>query len=362
MDEKYMKMALELARLGKGHTKSNPMVGALIVKDNKIIGKGYHHYFGGVHAEIDAIENATENPEGSTIYVTLEPCFHTGKQPPCVERIIKEKIKRVVIATEDPNPKVSGKSVALLIKHGIKVKSGVLEKEALNLNAAFFHFIQNKTPYVIMKSAMTLDGKIATHTGDSKWISGEKTREYTRKLRGLTEGIMVGINTVILDNPGLTTRIQGFDDPIKIIIDSKLRIPKNAKVLKNNNKQHSIIYTTEKADPQKIKFLTSLPNVEVEITNSEGEQVNLMEMMENLGKRNISSILLEGGGTLNFSMLEKNLINRALFVISPKIVGGISAKTIIEGKGIEKMSEAIQLKDIKITTIENDIILDGKIH
>lgn len=358
MNYNYMLRAIELAKKGAGYVSPNPMVGAVIVKNNKIIGEGYHMKYGSAHAEVNAFANASESVEGAEMYVTLEPCIHYGHTPPCAKAIIEHKIKKVYIGCLDVNPLVAGNGVKMLRSSGIDVKIGILENECKALNAVFFKYMQTGLPYVVMKSAMTLDGKIAAYTGDSKWVSNEASRQEVQKLRHCLKGIMVGINTVIKDDPALTCRIEGGIDPIRIIADSHLRIPLNAKVLNEGDK--CIIAALKNFDPQKKKELEAM-GVKIIETSSENK-VDLKELMSALGKLKIDSILLEGGGTLNFEMLKNNLVDKALFFIAPKIIGGENSKTPVEGMGFPLMSEAISLKNIITKNIGSDILIYGDLR
>ena len=359
-----MKEALDLSLLGAGFTSPNPLVGAVIVKDERIIGEGYHQHYGGSHAEVNAIKNSTEKVVGATIYVTLEPCSHYGKTPPCADLLVENKFKRVVIATLDPNPLVAGKGVEILRKKGIEVVVGVMEEEALKINEAFIKYISTKKPFCILKTAMTLDGKIATHTGESKWITNEKSREYVHEIRNKVTGIMVGVDTVIQDNPSLTTRLTNKEgnDPIRIIVDSTLRVPLEAKVLKMNSGKRTIIATTDRADDSKLKELKKYQNVQVVVMPSKDLRVDLTYLMKWLGEQNIDSILVEGGSTLNFSMIEDGLIDKVVSFIAPKILGGDQAKTPIGGRGIANIVDAIILRDFKVSTFEEDIMIESYIR
>src|SRR6056297_2804881 len=284
MDIKYMKRAIELAKKGKGYTNPNPIVGAVIVKNGQIIGEGYHERYGEAHAEVNAFNHCSIDPKGATMYVTLEPCAHHGNTPPCAEKIVEKKIKKVVIGLVDPNPLVNHKGIEILRNAGIEVITGVLSEEIKEMNEIFYHFIQNKTPYVIMKTAMSLDGKIATKTGDSKWISNEKARYFGHELRHEVSGILVGINTVVMDNPQLTTRLKGQEgkDPHRIVLDSTLKIPLDSKILRLNSEAKTFIATTEKASKEKIARLESL-GVKVISTQSVNNQVDLQSLMKILG-------------------------------------------------------------------------------
>ncbi len=358
MDEFYMEIALESAKKGLGKVSPNPMVGAIIVKNEKIIGSGFHEYFGGNHAEVNAFNNAQENVEGATMYVTLEPCSHYGKTPPCADKIIEKKIKRVVIGTLDPNPLVSGKGVKKLIDAGIDVTVGVLEDECKKINEVFMKYIKYKNPFVVMKCAMSLDGKICTEKGESRWITGKKSREAVHKTRSLLSAIMVGVDTVIKDNPKLTCRIDGGKNPIRIVLDSTLRIPLSSNVLVDEFKDKTIIVTTCCANKKRLDYIKSL-GIKVLIVDKKEKRVNLNSLMKVLGEMNIDSILLEGGGTLNFSALKENIVDKVQIYIAPKIIGGSLAKTPVEGLGIDKLDEVFKLKNLKVNTLGEDIFVEG---
>ena len=354
-----MKLAIELAKKGEGKVNPNPMVGAVIVKDGTIIGEGYHEKYGEGHAEVNAFKSLKEDPSGATMYVTLEPCSHYGKTPPCVDKIIQSKIKRVVIGMIDPNPLVSGNGVDKLKKAGIEVKVGVLEDKCKKLNEVFIKYILTKKPFVVLKTAMSLDGKMATRTGESKWISSEKSRLQVHNLRNKLSGIMVGVNTVIKDDPELTCRIQNGSNPIRIIVDSILRIPMNSKVLQNKDNK-TIIATTKRANMKNMQELLK-KNIKVLIIEEKNGQVNLNALIKKLGELNIDSILLEGGGTLNYSALEENIVDKVMIYISPKIIGGEFSKTPVGGIGIDKLNDAFKLKDITANIVDEDILVEGYI-
>lgn len=361
MDEDYMKLALELARKGKGKVSPNPMVGAVIVKGNNIIGKGYHECYGEAHAEVKAFESTTEDVEGATLYVTLEPCSHYGRTPPCVDKIINKKIGKVFIGSVDPNPLVSGRGVQKLIDAGIEVTTGILEKECRELNEVFMKYIVKKKPFVIMKTAMSLDGKIATKTGESKWITGSESRDNVHRFRNEVSGIMVGVNTVIADNPELTCRIENGNNPIRIIVDSKLRIPIDYKVLENQDMAKTIIATTNQANMAK-KIELEKKGVKVLITKNLEGRVDLQDLMSKLAEQNIDSILLEGGSTLNFSALEQGIVDKVQVYIAPKIIGGEKSKTPVGGSGIQCLTNAFQLDRINHKSVGEDILIEGYIR
>lgn len=353
-----MKRALELAKKGTGFTNPNPLVGAVIVKNNRIIGEGYHHFYGGDHAEIDAFKNALEDVNGATMYVTLEPCSHYGKTPPCAKAIVQKGIKKVVIGLKDPNPLVSGNGIKILEDNGIEVITGILEAEGKKLNEIFLKYITTKLPFCIMKTAMTLDGKIASYTGDSKWITNEASRNFVHKLRNKVSGIMVGIGTILADNPFLTTRLENGSDAARIIIDSSAKIPLDANVLTLKSKAKTIIATTAQADEKKLKALEAI-GADIIVTPLKEGKVNLSYLMKKLGENKIDSILLEGGSTLNYSALDEGIIDKVYTFISPKFIGGSMAKTPIGGQGIPLVKDAIKLKDISIHRFQEDIMIEG---
>lgn len=354
-DQNYMLQAIQLAKQGEGWTNPNPMVGAVIVKNGRIIGKGYHKKCGELHAERNAIASLTESAEGATIYVTLEPCCHYGKTPPCTEAIIEQKIKRVVIGSRDPNPKVSGKGIKMLQEAGIEVIEDFMREECDRLNPVFFHYITTKTPYVVMKYAMTLDGKIATKTGASKWITGEAARAEVQHMRHRYMGIMAGIGTVIADDPMLNVRVEGWKSPIRILCDSGLRIPLDGQIVKSAGKYRTIVaYADSKNTEAKRKRLHEM-GVETICCPDENNQVDLKKLMKYLGEEGIDSILLEGGGTLNDSALRAGIVQEVQAFIAPKLFGGMNSKTPVEGIGVRFPSEAVKLKCTDICQIGEDI-------
>ncbi len=359
-DEKYMRRALELARKGWGFTNPNPMVGAVLVKDGKIVGEGFHKAAGQAHAEVDAIKNAGEEAAGSELYVNLEPCSHYGRTPPCVNAIIEARIKKVVVAMEDPNPLVSGEGIRILKKAGIEVEAGVLEKEARKLNEVFIKNITTHMPFIAIKAAMSIDGKVATATGESRWISSSKSREYVHYLRTGYDGIMVGINTVLKDDPLLTSRLGDFPkkNPVRIVVDSEAKIPLEAKMLKDIASAPVIVATTSRASEKKLEELKAR-GVEVKILEDCRGKVDLYKLVRKLAQEGITSILVEGGGTLNWSLLEARLVDKILIFLAPKIIGGRNAPTPVDGKGITKVQSSIKVSEINITHFENDILIEG---
>lgn len=351
-----MKRAIELALGGIGKVNPNPLVGAVIVKDGKVLAEGYHRKYGELHAERDAFSKLTESAVGADMYVTLEPCCHYGKQPPCTEAIIKHGIKNVYIGSCDPNSLVAGKGIKQLREAGINVISGVLKEECDAINPVFFHYITTKTPYVVMKYAMTLDGKTACDTGESKWITGESARNYVQKTRNVLTGIMVGVQTVINDNPSLTCRIENGRNPIRIICDSSLKIPDNSNILKTAYKIRTIIATISN-DSNRIHQIKKT-GAEIITTKPLDGRVNLKELMLKLGELGIDGILLEGGGTLNHSALKAGIVNHVQVYIAPKIFGGSGRYTPVSGKGVMSPDNAYICENLTIKKFEGDILLE----
>jgi diaminohydroxyphosphoribosylaminopyrimidine deaminase/5-amino-6-(5-phosphoribosylamino)uracil reductase len=359
-DQEYMRRAIELAERGRGFTSPNPLVGAVIVKDGRIIGEGYHEKYGELHAERNALASLTEPAQGATIYVTLEPCCHYGKTPPCTEAIIAHGLSRVVIGSRDPNPKVSGKGARQLREAGITVEEDFLREECDRLNPIFFHYITTGLPYVVMKYAMTLDGKIATKTGASKWITGEEAREEVQHLRHRCRGIMVGIGTVLADDPMLNVRFTGGRSPVRIICDSGLRLPLDGAIARTAREYETIVACAT-ADPKRQKALEEL-GIEVLPVDDGTGRVDLKRLMELLGEKNIDSILLEGGGTLNDSMLRQKFVQELQVFVAPKIFGGAGAKTPVEGIGVELPSAAVSFHLEKMRQIGADLLMEYKVQ
>ena len=362
MDIEFMRRALQLAENGIGKTSPNPLVGAVIVKDDKIIGEGWHECFGQAHAEVNAVNNATENIEGATMYVNLEPCCHYGKTPPCTELLIEKKVKRVVVGTLDPNPLIAGKGVQRMREAGIEASVGVLKKECERLNEVFFHYIQTRQPFVVLKAAMSLDGKIAAPSGESKWITEEEARKDVQKLRNRYSAIMVGVGTVITDDPELTCRFEGGRNPVRIILDSSLRTPLSSNVLRNQEKNATWVVCTERASAERAEQMEKLGASVIRCKSLKGH-IDLVDLMEKLGERSIDSILLEGGGTVNDSALEQDIVSKIILYVAPKIIGGEKSKTFVGGQGIGKLDQAYPLQidsmervgeDLKITAYRKD--------
>ncbi|WP_416333401.1 bifunctional diaminohydroxyphosphoribosylaminopyrimidine deaminase/5-amino-6-(5-phosphoribosylamino)uracil reductase RibD [Allisonella histaminiformans] len=360
LDRKYMARALQLALRGAGHTRPNPMVGAVLVKDGRIIGEGWHKQYGGPHAEVNAFASATEDPEGATLYVSLEPCSHYGKTPPCADLIIRKKVARVVAALEDPNPLVSGRGFRKLRANGIRVTVGVLAEEARHINDVFLTYVTRKRPFILYKAAMSLDGKIACHTGESQWISSEKSREEVQRLRGILSGIMVGAGTVIADNPRLTCRMEEYENPARIIVDGKLRVPLESRIFHEPGR--NIILTTSEASPEKKKALENLGVELIEADSEEPGKVDLKSAMLALGIKGIDGILLEGGPTLAASALEAGIIDAVRFYIAQKIIGGREAPSPFAGTGAAHMNEVVPLTDAVYGTSGDDLWIQAYIQ
>lgn len=358
----YMELAIKLAKKGEGAVNPNPLVGAVIVRDGKIIGQGYHARYGDLHAERAAFASLTESAEGAEMYVTLEPCCHYGKQPPCVEAIVEHKIACVYVGSDDPNDKVCGKGIQYLREHGVEVHTQMMKEECDELNSVFFHYITTKTPYVVLKYAMTIDGKIAAYTGESKWISNENSRQRVHEMRNRYMGIMVGIGTVLADNPNLTCRMDGGRNPIRIVCDSKLRIPLDCNLVKTAGEVETIVaYTVcnendSQAITDKINKLNQAGVVTIEISQTD-LGLDLNDLMVKLGKRGIDGIMLEGGGTLNYSAVMSGIVNEVDVFLAPKVLGGVDAITPVEGQGVETPDIAKMFVPKGMEQIDDDIYI-----
>lgn len=355
-EEVFMKRAIELAEKGVGFVSPNPLVGAVIVKNGKIIGEGYHEKCGELHAERNAFKNCKESAEGGTIYVTLEPCCHYGRTPPCTEAIIEAKIKRVVIGSRDPNPLVSGKGAEILRKAGIEVVEDFMRDECDRLNPIFFRYIITKLPYVSLKYAMTADGKIATYSGKSKWITDEFSRNDVHRLRKKHRAIMVGIGTVLADNPMLNCRIENGRNPIRIVCDSNLRIPLDCNICKTANEISTIVVSAIEKNEKRTEL--EKMGIRTLVFPDESGKVDLKKLMQYLGENSIDSVLIEGGGTLAYSALQSGIINHIYSYIAPKIFGGETAKTPVESIGVESPDNCFKLKKTALREIGNDILIE----
>jgi riboflavin biosynthesis protein RibD len=340
IDHNYMALALALAKRAEGMTSPNPMVGAVIVRSGRIVGQGYHKKAGLPHAEINALRQAGAKAKGAMLYVTLEPCDHFGRTPPCTDAIIKSGIKRVVIAMKDPNPLNNGSGIRKLNRHGIRTAVGLLANDAATMNRHYIKYITKKIPFVTVKVAQSLDGKIATWTGDSKWISSEDSRRYVHKLRSMSDAVMVGANTVRMDDPLLLSKLSRGKQPIRVIVSGRSPLPSRAKIF---------------SDPHKAPVIVVKPQ-----TCSEGK-VSLKKLLTDLAKRGITNILVEGGGELIAGLVKEGLVDRFLVFIAPKIIGGRDAKTAVEGIGIKKIKDALLLKNISVKRFNEDILIDAEV-
>lgn len=357
--EYYMDLAMKLALKGKGFTSPNPLVGSIVVKDGTIIGKGFHARAGLAHAEVVALDEAGEGAEGATLYVTLEPCCHFGRTPPCVARIIKSGVREVIVGMIDPNPLNNGKGIEILKQNKIKVKVGFLEDRLKRMNEAFVKYITRKIPFITVKVAQSLDGRIATRTGDSKWITSDKSRGFAHRLRGGFDAIMVGVNTVLRDNPKLDAWFSK-SQPVKIIVDSQLSSPEKANVFSGS--KPVIIATLVSSSGQETenrKILSGQASI-LDIKEKSG-QVNLKDMMKKLAGLGITSILVEGGGMLIGSLFDEGLVDKVMFFISPKIIGGKDAISSVMGQGVSRVERALKLKDITLRRFGEDFLVEGYI-
>lgn len=362
-DIEYMRRAIELAGRGAGFVNPNPMVGAVIVKDGKVIGEGWHERYGEWHAERNALNSCTEDARGATMYVTLEPCCHHGKTPPCTEAIIEHGIVRVFVGMPDPNPLVGGKGIALLREAGIEVMCGVEEEAVREQNRVFFKYISTGRPWVVLKTAMTLDGKIATWSGDSKWITGTEARACVHEMRHRLMSVMVGIGTVLADNPMLNCRIEGkgIRQPVRLVVDSNARVALDSQLIRTAREYPTTIIHTRFAEKTKLNALQQAGVKTILCGDREG-LVDVAEMLILLGQQGIDSILLEGGGNLNYSFLAGGHVDEVHAFIAPKMAGGERAKTPVEGVGIEKMADAINLELADILKLGQDVLLKYRVQ
>ena len=357
-DTDYMRLAIQLAKQGLGWVNPNPMVGAVLVKDGRVIGQGYHKKCGEPHAERNALADCQISTAGATLYVTLEPCCHDGKTPPCTKAIIENGIRRVVVGSFDPNPLVAGKGIALLRSHGVEVTEHVAADECDKLNESFFYYIQNKVPYVVMKYAMTMDGKIATRTGKSQWITGEKARQRVQEDRHRYSAILVGVGTVLADDPMLTCRLPGGRNPLRIVCDTALRTPPQAKIIATAHSAPTLIVTAVTDSSRHRPYLTA--GCEVLVVPQKANHIDLTILMQKLGEKQIDSLLLEGGGTLNWSALQSGIVNKVQAYIAPKLFGG-GGKTPVEGFGVDSPVDAFLLGTPAITQFGDDFLLESEV-
>ena len=356
-DRQFMRRAIELAAKGAGHTNPNPMVGAVIVRDGRIIGEGYHEQYGSLHAERSAFLHCTEPAEGADLYVTLEPCCHYGKQPPCTDAVIEHGIRRVFVGSSDPNPKVAGKGVRQLRDAGIEVTEGFLKEECDALNPVFFHFISTGEPYIALKYAMTADGKIATDTGKSQWITGEGARGHVQELRNYYTGILAGIGTVLADDPLLTCRLEGGRNPVRIILDTQLRIPETSRLVKTAKEVPLLILCGEGADAEKAERLAHAGAEVIPSALNEAGSISIEQALPVLGKRGIDGILVEGGGKVNAAFVKAGKVNRVYSFLGAEIFGGSGRYTPVSGAGIDEVADALQLSDPMVRIFGNDVLI-----
>ena len=358
IDRAYMQEAIALAERGRGHTAPNPMVGCVLVKDGRVIGRGYHHQYGSLHAERDALAACSEDPAGATMYVTLEPCCHHGKQPPCTDAILAAGIARVVVGATDPNPLVGGKGIALLQAGGVAVEAGLLEEEIREQNRIFLKYITQKRPWVSLKVAMTLDGKIATASGDARWVTSEPARRFVHALRGQRSGICVGAGTVRLDDPMLDCRVEGYHNPVRILPDSRASLPLESRIVRSAGEIRTLVAHTDAADAGQLEQLRAC-GVELLPCAAADGHVDLRDMLDRLGALGIDSILLEGGEALNGSFVAQDLVDEYYIFIAPKLLGGQDAKTAVGGVGFDTMAAARDIRIRSVDTIGPDILIHG---
>jgi diaminohydroxyphosphoribosylaminopyrimidine deaminase/5-amino-6-(5-phosphoribosylamino)uracil reductase len=360
IDEGFVKKTLRLAKKGLGSTSPNPLVGALVVKDRKIISSGYHKKAGAPHAEIEALSKAGKRAKGGTLYVNLEPCNHYGRTPPCTKAILKSSVKKVVVGMVDPNPHVTGGGCEFLSSHGVKVKCNVLEEECKRLNEVYIKYITKHKPFVILKGALTLDGWIATQTGNSKWITCEKSRKFVHSLRKRVDAILVGVETVIVDNPFLTPYLIGRStrDPFRVIVDTNLRIPLHSRVFDSPKSGLTIIAVGSNVDSRKRNKIEDLGArvVNCQIRNG---RIDLADLLDELAKMSISSVLVEGGATLFGSMIREELVDKYYIFLAPKIIGGDNGVPFARGPGCDSIENCVPLKDLMVRRFDDDIMIEA---
>ena len=355
-----MEMALRLAEKARGRTSPNPLVGAVLVKDDRVVGTGFHQKAGLPHAEVEALREAGEQARGAHLYLNLEPCAHVGRTPPCCDALIRAGIKKVTAGMQDPNPLVSGKGLEKLRSAGIEAETGLLEKECRRLNEIFIKYITTRRPFVILKSAASLDGKIALAGGHSQWITGEESRRRVHEIRDEVDAVLVGVNTVVRDDPRLTARIEGREtkNPARVILDSSLRVPENAQALQGADRAKIFVAALKKADKEKVRRLEDRGITVLFPGEKEGE-VDLLALMGLLGEREITSVLVEGGSRVNASALRSGIVDKAIFFFAPKIIGGVDSLPMFGREGVKDLDQAVRLKDIEISRTGEDIMVIG---
>lgn len=362
IDEKYMRLALRLAKKGMGRTSPNPLVGAVVVKGKTIVGRGYHHRAGEPHAEVLALRQAGRKGRGATLYLNLEPCAHFGRTPPCTQAILAASIRRVVAGMKDPNPVVSGRGIRQLRRGGVTVDVGILREECRELNGPFSKFITTGKPFVTLKAAISLDGKVATRSGDSRWVSSQASRNYAHRLRQAMDAVMVGIGTVLKDDPLLTVRLPGGKkphQPLRVVVDSRLRIPLHSQLVRTAGLYPTLIATTRAASSSRRKWLAQA-NVEILILENDAQgHVSLKALMKELARRSVVSVLLEGGSTLTASAVREEVVDRLLFFLAPKIIGGERAPGVVGGEGILRLKDAKPVKILKVRRMGPDFLIEG---
>lgn len=356
-DRRFMKLALELAEKGRGQTSPNPMVGAVIVRDGEVVGEGYHEQAGLPHAELNALEYARDKAHGATLYVSLEPCCHSGRTPPCTKAIIEGGIKRVVCAIEDPNPNVSGNGIEELGRAGIEVDIGLMAEEARRLNEVYFKYITTGLPFVTLKVAQTIDGRIAATDGSSRWVSERESRRYVHRLRSYNDAVMVGVNTVIADDPELTVRWAEGRNPVRIVLDSSLRIPLRSKLLNGRPRAKTIIATSSRADPSRVAQLQE-KGVDIwSVPTNENGRLSLQALLKRAGQEEITSILVEGGSEVYSDFIRSSLADKMHIFIAPTILG--SGLSSIQDLGIESLDDGLRLREVEVRRFGGDVLLTG---
>lgn len=362
-DRAFMLRAIELAQEGRGRVSPNPMVGAVLVKDGRIVGEGFHVRAGAPHAEVMALEAAGEAARGATLYVTLEPCCHQGRTPPCAPRIVASGVTRLVAATLDPNPRVAGRGVALLGEAGVITEVGVLEPEAVRLNEIFFTYMTSGRPFVTLKAAVSLDGKIATVAGESRWITGEVARRRAHEMRNEVDAVLVGIGTVLRDDPLLTTRlgVPGERDPVRVIVDNLARLPVKARVLNPASAAPTLVAVGPKAAASKVERLREA-GATVLVLEQSARRISLSALMEALAAREITSVLIEGGAEIHASALAEGIVDKVALFLAPLLIGGKAAPGAVGGPGIEKLADAIRLRDVRVSPLGEDLLVEGYVQ
>lgn len=359
-DRAFMARTLELAAAGRGRVSPNPMVGAVLVKEGRIVGEGFHARAGAPHAEVVALDAAGEAAGGATLYVNLEPCCHQGRTPPCAPRIVASGVRRVVAATLDLNPRVAGRGLALLREAGVATELGVLEAEGVRLNEVFFTYMTSGRPFVTLKAAVSLDGKIATVTGESRWITGEEARRRVHEMRNEVDAVLVGIGTILRDDPLLTTRlgIPGQRDPVRVIVDNLARLPVKARVINPASAAPTLVAVGPKAPASKVERLREA-GVTVLVLEQSGPRISLAALMQALAAREITSVLIEGGAEIHASALAEGIVDKVAFFLAPILIGGKTAPSALGGPGIEKLADAVRLRDVRFTPLGEDLLVEG---